>query len=961
MCAESATDALATYRAKREAARTPEPPGTVAPGATASGTGVFVVQQHAARRLHFDFRLEVDGVLRSWAVPRGFSADPADKHLAVQTEDHPLEYADFEGVIPAGNYGAGAMIVWDRGRYRALIPLAEGERKGKLLLEFSGHKLRGTWTLVRTAKQSSATAARAVAAARGVQAGDTAADFDAPADEGARGGERREVSGERKGDPALRLGGASTFSPPGTEWLLIKERDAWVRRGEDAGFRPESIYSGLTVTELAAGVDPGAAVRARLATLPAPRQAVDPARLEVMKAETREQAFDRVGWLFEPKIDGFRLVVAREEGRVRLFYRSGHEATAVFPDLARAVGALRLARVVLDGEVAVLDGAGRPAFQLLQRRTQLTRRIDIERAAVDLPAVYFAFDLLAFDDCDLRPLPLATRKELLTRLLPPVGPLRLVDAVPEQGIALYAAARELGLEGIVAKRADGPYRTGRSSDWLKVRVDRTGDFAVVGWNEASGRGMEFGGLHLAGRRGGAGGELGYVGRVGSGLTARLRSDLHARIAPRVRATPPTSSGMLPTGGGNVWVEPELVVEVRYKEMTGDGRLRQPVFLRLRDDKTVAEVEELDLLPTFGDLEEPAGSPAEPAAAEPSGEEPERVNADAGTTSPVQTVAPSPAAAPLVVGKAPTLAGTRRPLRLSNLDKVFWPAEGYTKGQLLAYYEAIAPWLLPYLADRPLVLDRYPDGITGKSFYQKNAPEHARKARGPAAEDEIRTVAIWSEGSTREIEYFLCDSVDDLLSIVNLGAIPLHVWSSRVDRLAEPDWCILDLDPKGAPMADVVAIALLLREICERIGWPARIKTSGSSGLHVLLPLGRQCTYEQSRQLAELLARLVVARLPRIATVIRNPGDRGGRVYVDYLQNGHGRLLVAPFSVRPLPAAPVSTPLDWPEVVPTLDLRAYTILTVPPRMATRGDDPLAPVLALRPDLGAILERLAGLVA
>ncbi|HXV91017.1 MAG TPA: non-homologous end-joining DNA ligase, partial [Gemmatimonadales bacterium] len=290
------------------------------------------------------------------------------------------------------------------------------------------------------------------------------------------------------------------------------------------------------------------------------------------------------------------------------------------------------------------------------------------------------------------------------------------------------------------------------------------------------------------------------------------------------------------------------------------------------------------------------------------------------------------------------------VKLSNLEKVFWPEEQYTKGDLIAYYRAIAPWMLPYLRGRPLVLTRFPDGITGKSFFQKDAPGYAQQF--------VRTVTIWSEDSQRELDYFVCDDVDSLVYIANMAAIPLHVWSSRVETLATPDWCILDLDPKGAPFTDVVAVAKALRALCEEIGLPTYVKTSGSSGLHVLVPLGRQVTYEQSRTLGGLLARVVAAELPEIATVTRQVSRRGGKVYIDYVQNGHGRLLVAPFSVRPLPGAPVSMPLEWREVTPRLDIRKFTIRTAPVRMKKLGRDPLLAVLDEKPDLMDALEKLHG---
>jgi len=368
---------------------------------------------------------------------------------------------------------------------------------------------------------------------------------------------------------------------------------------------------------------------------------------------------------------------------------------------------------------------------------------------------------------------------------------------------------------------------------------------------------------------------------------------------------PAFAGPAPQDPGHTWVEPTLVAEVRYKEWTDEGLLRQPVFVRFRDDKPVTEVAILGAGGGERDLELPAESTAPRA--------------------------PLP-----------------KEVKFSNLDKVFWPDEGYTKGDLIDYYRAISPWLLPYLKDRPVVLTRYPDGITGKSFFQKDAPAFAP--------DWLRTERMWSEDTQREIDYFVCDDLESLLYLANLGTIPLHVWGSRVASLERPDWCILDLDPKEAPFTHVVTVAKAVKRLCDEIDLPCFIKTSGSTGLHVLLPLGRQCTYEQSRQLGGLLARVIAGQLPEMATVTRQVGKRGARVYLDYVQNGHGRLLVSPFSVRPLPSAPVSTPLLWREVGPKLDIRRFTIRSVPTRMKKLQDDPLLPVLDAQPDLVAALERL-----
>ena len=834
---------LAKYRAKRSFDDTAEPAGEP----EVSRPGVFVVHLHAARHLHYDLRLELDGVLRSWAVPKGFSADPQEKRLAVETEDHPVEYADFEGLIPQGNYGAGAMIVWDRGLWLPLLDPRTGDDKGKLLFELKGYKLRGVWTLVRGKKGS-------------------------------------------------------------REWLLIKKPDAWA--DPERAFPEASVLSGLTVDELARGESRAAEVRAELERLGAPRRPVAVEEVEPMLAATADGPFSDPGWVFELKYDGFRLLAGRHDGRPILRYRSGLDATRTFPELARAVAALPYGELVLDGEVAVLDDDGRPSFGRLQRRGRLTRRPEVERAAIEHSATFHVFDLLAFEGFDLRPLPLTARKALLGRILPAAGPLRFVEDVPERGEELYAAVARLGLEGVVGKRAASPYRGGRFPDWKKVRSDRAGDFAVVGLRPSPGQQSPFGALHLAAWEEG---RLVYAGRVGTGFTQRQMDEIRAALEP-ARRPGPACSGLAARGRGDLWVEPELVVEVRYKEWPAGGHLRHPVFLRLRADKTVAEC-----VREAATAEAPEPAPATALA----------------------SLEPAPA--------APASA----PVKLTNLQKVFWPEEGYTKGDLVAYYRAAAPWILPYLADRPLVLDRYPDGIRGESFYQKHAPD--------SAPEWIRTVPVWSADSGRTIEYLVCEDAGGLLYAANLGAIPLHVWSSRVASLDRPDWCILDLDAKQATFQQAVEVALAARALLDELGLPSFPKTSGGTGLHVLVPLGGRLDHEQSRQLAELLARLVAAALPETATTARAIAARGGRIYVDYLQNGRGKLLVAPWSARPFPGAPVSTPLSWEEVGPGLDPRAFTLKTVPRRLDEMGEDPLRPVLETVPDLGAALERLAARMA
>jgi len=843
---------LETYRAKRSAERTPEPFG----GASARPR-LFVVQKHSATRLHHDFRIEWGGTLWSWAIPNGPSLDPKEKRLAVQVEDHPVEYADFEGMIPKGNYGAGPVIVWDRGTWVPFEDPDAGLATGKLHFELHGYKMRGIWTLIRL-----------------------------------------------RDDPK--------------NWLLIKKPDAYAAPEGTRPFDEGSILSGLTLEELRDGTTRAEAIRSRLTQLGAPRRSVDADKITPMLAETADAAFSSPQWFFELKYDGYRLrAVRRAEGGARLAYRSGLDATELFPEIATAIAALPYAGLVLDGEVVVLDESGRPVFQRLQKRGRLRRRSDVERASVESPATLVVFDLLGFEDFDLRGLPLRARKELLREVLPVSGPLRYSDHVEARGEEFYEQVRLMGLEGVLAKKADSPYVSKRSPNWLKIVVDRSADFVVVGYTAPQGGRAGLGALHLAAF---ADGSLVYCGSVGTGFSDAQLRELRTALEPRRRRTPACSGAPAATRA-DTWVEPEHVVEVRYKTFTEDGSLRHPVFVRLRDDKRP---------------EECVHPSPRARAAEPDPEDGAR-----DTDGDV-------AATPEADGAAPP----ERVLRLTRLEKVFWPQERYTKGDLLEYYRTIAPWILPYLRDRPLVVTRYPDGIEGKSFYQKDAPDYCPPW--------VRTQRVWSDHAEKEIDYFVCDDTDMLLYIVNMGAIPLHIWSSRVASIQRPDWCILDLDPKGAPFAHVVRLALAIRTLCDEIQLPSFVKTSGSTGLHVLLPLGGLCTYEQSRMLAHLVVRVIHGRHPDISTIARTLSARGGKVYLDWLQNRHGQLLAAPFCVRPLPAAPVSTPLQWSEVGPKLDMRAFTIRTVPERVQRKKQDPMAAVLSTRPDLVAALERLSELV-
>ena len=841
-----ADDALSTYREKRAFDRTPEPGGLVPkPAPQPDGGGLLIVHMHDATRLHWDLRLEMDGVLKSWAVPKGPSANPADKRLAVKVEDHPLEYGDFEGIIPEGNYGAGTVVVWDRGVWVPLEDVRAGFEKGKLLFELRGYKLHGRWTLIKLKKTEK-------------------------------------------------------------EWLLIKERDEYV---STEPYSDESVLSGLTNDELRNARQRAEPIKQELEKLGAPKRALRVEDTELMLAETRAEPFNKDGWLFEVKLDGYRMRAARQDGEAILYSRKGLDYTEAFPEIARAVKALPFEGVILDGELVVLNESGHPSFNKLQVRAKLGAR-EAKRAAIESPATLYVFDLLAFAGYDLRKLPLVQRKQILQQVLPRTGPLRYSEHFEKNGEALYEQVVRLGLEGIMAKKADSPYRSGRSADWLKIRADRIDDFVVVGFSKPKGSRGGFGSLHVGAYKDG---KLIYCGRAGSGFSGAQLDEISATLNQLVRETPPCEPpehGALPKGPDHTWVEPRLVCDVRYKEFTPDGLLRQSVFVRFRDDKKPEDVQmpgTRDAGSEMRDAKEPEPSVTHPASRIP-----------------------------------------HREVKLSNLDKVFWPEEKYTKGDLIEYYRSIAPWLLPYLKDRPVVLTRYPDGINGKSFYQKDAPGFVP--------DWIQTIPIWSEDTQRDIDYFVCNDVESLVYLVNLGTIPLHVWGSRITDLTKPDWCLIDLDPKDAPFADVIVLAKTMKQVCDEVDMPAFVKTTGKSGLHIMLPLGRQLTYAQCLQLAMLFARLVTDRHPDIATTQRTISKREGKVYVDAFQNRAGQLMVAPYSVRPSPGAPMSMPIEWDEVNGKLHNSKFTIANALKRMQKLGHDPVLPVLERKPDLMGVLERL-----
>ena len=872
---------LSKYRRKRSAGRTPEPFGSQLAGPISTTGGVFVIQKHAARRLHYDFRLEMEGVLRSWAVPKGPSLNPADKRLAVAVEDHPLEYGDFEGVIPAGNYGAGSVIVWDRGVYDVLDPVGDAGgavRDGKIDIDLHGFKLNGAFTLVRT------------------------------------GGRRNAGPGDKQ------------------NWLLIKKRDQFATTEDVLSAHPRSVLSGLTIEELAGAPAAERRVADRLAHqhLPELGNRLKHSDFPLMHAKTIGDPFDNDKWLFEVKYDGVRVLAIREGENSHLFARSGTDTTNRYPEVVLALNSLALDRFVLDGEIVAQDARGRPSFQLLQRRMHVNDARQIARLSVAVPVSYYVFDLLGFDRFDTRTLPLEERKRLLSELIHSEGPVRYCDHVVARGKDFYAAVSEHELEGVVAKLRDSPYRGTRSGDWLKIKRPLTRQFVIGGYSDPDGTRTHFGALLLGQYE--SDGALRYTDKVGSGFNRDALRKIHAMLEERAQSTSPFRKPAMgqPTPQKNAhFVRPELVCNVRFTEWTDRGGLRQPSFMGLAEDADPRQC-----------IYEGPGARSEPPA--------DAMNEEASDQRGGAGVKASKARGKVV---APAAASGKA--SVTHPEKVFWPKDGYTKGDLVAYYRAISKWMLPYLKDRPVMLARYPDGIEGKTFYQKDAPGFAPSW--------IRTEKIYSEDSQREISYFILDSEEALAYVANLAAITIHVWSSRIPHLERPDWLLFDIDPKGTTTRHAVEVAREAAAVIREIGLEPCLKTSGQMGIHVVVGLAPKYTYEQAKMFSELVAQVVVNRIPKIATINRNPHSRNGRVYIDYLQLGHGKTIAAPFSVWPLAGAPVSAPMTWKELRPSLDPAVYNIETMPARMARMKRDPFLDAIEKHASLEDALPHLEALLS
>jgi len=826
------------------------------PTTTATTVGRFVVHQHHARRMHYDLRIEISGTLKSFAVPKGPSLDPAQKHLALLTEDHPFEYLEFEAVIPAGNYGAGAMILWDTGHIYYLDGSAEqGLAQGKLDFMLHGFKLRGRFGLI----------------------------------------EIRPKPGDKQ-----------------RSWLLVKKADAHAAAALDIlAERPRSVLSGLTVHELPHTAQIAQQLAAHARDLGALEQPVTLESVTPMRCAEEGGRLDDPDSVYELKLDGVRLLAERHGEHVQLRFRTQRSATALFPELVRALLALPCPHFILDGEVVAFDARGLPSFAHVAERIHKQDPRDIFLAARKQSVQFLAFDVLALEHWDLRSLPLLARKQLLAELVRGDGYVRALSYAVGRGQALFQFCEAHNLEGLIQKHAHSSYESAksRSPHWLKIKRTRDDDFVVVGFTRGKGNRGDLGALDIASY---VNGVLRTRGKVGSGFDHNTISQLVTLLTPLAIPACAAQGELMPAPQGRVFVKPSVVVSVTHAGFTEDGRLRHPVFRGVRNDVQPSECQ---------------------AATE---QERERA-----------LEAPPP---PRSSHTASSGAQARPRVQLTNAHKIFWPGEGITKGALYEYYDRVSDYLLPYLRDRPVLIERYPDGITGKHFFQWSAP------RGVPS--WVRTEVIESEEG-RDITYFRVDDRDTLLYIANLGTIPLHILAGRFSSLDDSDFLTIDFDLGEAPFEHAITLARALHDLLTELDLPSYPKTSGQTGLHVLVPMGG-APHSAAVALAGLLGRLLHERHAAISTIARMRRDRPQVVYIDTGQTGRSRAIVAPYAVRAAPGATVSTPLTWDEVTAGLVPARHHIASVPDRLAQRGD-PMAEMRHAKPDLPGALSALQALLS
>jgi len=826
---------LEEYRRKRVFSKTPEPE----PKLAEHKENRFFIQRHSARRLHYDLRLEMDGVLKSWALPQGPTLDPEIKRLAVHVEDHPLDYGNFEGTIPAGNYGAGKVTLWDRGTYEWLGDKSPDQQfqTGDLKLRFHGQKIAGEFALVRTNRSK------------------------------------------------------------GKDWLLIKKKDFAVRPGWDPESDTRSVLQGP----------------ANLAQVEGAVEAPTPTKIEPMLAVLGSQLPQGSDWLYEVKWDGYRALCFIEKGKVRMVSRRGNSMDANFPEIAAALKeTIKAETAIVDGEIVAFDENGVPSFQLLQNHMGFRRSAAL-KGEKPQALNFFAFDLLYVDGYDLRQAALVDRRQLLSSIILPSETVKYSEHFVGRGKELLDAVQQQGLEGIIAKQAQSKYEPKRSSSWVKIKVTCQQDFVICGY--ILGERELFGSLVLGYYQDG---RLIYAGNVGSGFTQQSLKLVYEAIKPLITKKLVLSD--VPREVGAVtWVKPELVCVVKFNSWTADGRLRAPVFQGLRADGNP------------GDVIKESGQDPTPEAA--------------STSAPAATLLPRDA-----TELSLTIEGRR--LKFTNLKKIFYPSDGYAKRDVINFYAAVAPLLLPHLQARPLSLRRYPNGIESEGFFQKQAAESF-----PAW---LHTESIQTDKDSRT-DFVVCNDKASLLYLANLGCIDQNPWMSRVGSLENPDFILIDLDPYHCAFDRIVEAAQAVKAKLDLIDLQGYPKTTGGDGMHIYIPVETRYTYAQTRSFAEILARWVTAERPDLFTTPRTVSAREkGKVYFDWMQNAEGKTISAPYVLRAYPGAPVATPLKWEEVRAGLKPIQFHIGNVLRRFERVGDL-FAGVLKKPQEIEPALERLTELVS
>lgn len=917
--------ALKEYKKKRSFTQTPEPRG----GAPKGKALQFVVQKHAASHLHYDFRLEMEGVLKSWSVPKGPSMNPADKRLAMQVEDHPFNYKDFEGTIPSGNYGAGTVMVWDEGTYEPLEKtkgtkagqdraLLKELRAGSLKFRLNGKKLKGEFALVKTR-------------GRGENSWLLIKHRDRYATEDAITDKDRSVISRKT------LEGIAA-DPKSKEWKSNRAQS------KNNGVAPKSNRK-----------DPEIAAKGRAASpkpnapdLAAPvaiasktgRKAPMPEDLLPMLATLVDKPPAEEDWQYEIKWDGYRALAYLERGKAEIRSRNNKSFNEKFYPVHDALKKWNI-NAVVDGEIVVIDEKGQSNFGNLQNW----------RSEADGQLIYYLFDILWLEGKDLTGLSLTERRELLKSLVPEnAGLLRISDNFDVSGDEFFAAAQKMGLEGIIAKKADSLYTPGiRTREWLKIKTASRQEVVIGGYTRNEGTSKLFSSLLVGFFEKG---KLQYTGKIGTGFNDKMQKEMMKQFKPLVRKTSPfvtvpdvnkpSRFRPDPPAAKAVWLKPDLLCEVSFREMTVDGVMRHPSFEGMREDKSPKDVKREKALPLKEAVEAVPSKTRKPAKA--------RAQMD---TSKLLVPAKSGDRKTLLNPSDQTQVRSIQghELQFTHLSKIYWPKEKYTKRDLLNYYYQVAPYMLPYLKDRPQSLNRYPNGIGGKSFYQKNV-----SGKVP---DWIETFPYKTSDSDEEKEFLVCTNEAGLLYMASLGCIEINPWSSRVKAPDYPDWCVIDLDPdKKTPFDKVIEAALVTRDVLKAGGITSYCKTSGSTGLHVYFALGGKYTYEHSKEFARVIVSIVHSEIPSYTSIERQVSSRKGKMYLDFLQNRPQATLAAPYSARPKPGATVSTPLHWEEVKKGLTMQHFTIMNMPARLKSMGDI-FKPVLGKAIQMEKAVELLEGL--